>query len=76
MEEFLDYLIKQIVTKPEEVKIEKEEKDGQLFFTVEVAEEDRGRLIGRGGNIINSLRHLLNIKAQKEDQQVFLRLNF
>jgi len=76
MEEFLDYLIKQIVTKPEEVKIEKEEKDGQLFFTVEVAEEDRGRLIGRGGNIINSLRHLLNIKAQKEGQQVFLRLNF
>lgn len=76
MEEFLDYLIKQIVTKPEEVKIEKEEKDGQLFFTVEVAEEDRGRLIGRGGNIINSLRHLLNIKAQKESQQVFLRLNF
>jgi len=76
MEEFLDYLIKQIATKPEEVKIEKEEKDGQLFFTVEVAEEDRGRLIGRGGNIINSLRHLLNIKAQKEGQQVFLRLNF
>jgi len=76
MEEFLDYLIKQIVTKPEEVKIEKEEKDGQLFFTVGVAEEDRGRLIGRGGNIINSLRHLLNIKAQKEGQQVFLRLNF
>ena len=76
MEEFLDYLIKQNVTKPEEVKIEKEEKDGQLFFTVEVAEEDRGRLIGRGGNIINSLRHLLNIKAQKEGQQVFLRLNF
>ncbi len=76
MEEFLDYLIKQIVTKPEEVKIEKEEKDGQLFFTVGVAEEDRGRLIGRGGNIINSLRHLLNIKAQKEDKQVFLRLNF
>ena len=76
MEEFLDYLIKQIVTKPEEVKIEKEEKDGQLFFTVEVAQEDRGRLIGRGGNIINSLRHLLNIKAQKEDKQVFLRLNF
>ena len=76
MEEFLDYLIKQIVTKPEEVKIEKEEKDGQLFFTVGVAEEDRGRLIGRGGNIINSLRHLLNIRAQKEDKQVFLRLNF
>ena len=76
MEEFLNYLIKQIVTKPEEVKIEKEEKDGQLFFTVGVAEEDRGRLIGRGGNIINSLRHLLNIKAQKEGKQVFLRLNF
>ena len=76
MEEFLDYLIKQIATKPEEVKIEKEEKDGQLFFSVEVAEEDRGRLIGRGGNIINSLRHLLNIKAQKEGKQAFLRLNF
>ena len=76
MEEFLGYLIKQIVTKPEEVKIEKEEKDGQLFFSVEVAEEDRGRLIGRRGNIINSLRHLLSIKAQKEGKQAFLRLNF
>jgi len=76
MKEFLDYLIKQIVTNPEEVKIEEEEKDGQLFFSVEVAEEDRGRLIGRGGNIINSLRHLLNVKAQKEGKQAFLKLNF
>ena len=31
MEEFLDYLIKQIVA-TEEAKIEKEEKDGQLFY--------------------------------------------
>ena len=35
MEEFLNYLIKQIVTKPEEVKIEKRKKTASYFLRLE-----------------------------------------
>jgi len=74
--EFTRYLIKNLVSKPEEVKIKEEDKEGVIHLFVDVAEEDRGQLIGKEGRIINSLRHLINIKAQKEGQRFYLTLDF
>ena len=74
--EFTRYLIENLVSKPEEVKIKNEEKEGVVHLLVDVAEEDRGRLIGKEGRIITSLRHLINIKAQKEGQRFYLTLDF
>jgi len=74
--EFTRYLIENLVSKPEEVKIKNEEKEGVVHLLVDVAEEDRGRLIGKEGRIITSLRHLINIKAQKEGRRFYLTLDF
>ncbi|MGI6278519.1 MAG: KH domain-containing protein [Patescibacteria group bacterium] len=76
MEEFIKFLITNIVDQPEAIAIEEQEEERGRVYLVDVAEEDRGKIIGKNGRVIQALRSLVNIKAQKEDQSVFLQLNF
>jgi uncharacterized protein len=76
MKEFLKFLLANIVDQPEAVTIEEKEDENGLILLVNVAEDDRGKVIGKEGKVIFALRNLLNIKAQKENKRVFLQLNF
>ena len=49
----LEYLIKSLVNDPEEVHIESSGED-RCVFSVTVAEEDMGRVIGRRGRVANA----------------------
>jgi uncharacterized protein len=76
MEEFIKFLITNIVDQPKDITIEEQEGERGKVYLVDVAEEDRGKIIGKNGRVIQSLRSLVNIKAQKENRSVFLQLNF
>jgi len=76
MKVFLKYLIQNIVQKPETVKIEERKEKETTVFLVDVNEADRGRIIGKQGKVIISLRNLLNIKAQKTGKKAQISLNF
>lgn len=67
MEEFLKHLITSICDKPDEVSISRSENDFSIEFTIRVAEDEYGKLIGRGGKTINALKTLLNLYAFKHD---------
>jgi len=69
-------LLTNIVDQPEKITVEVQEGERGKVYLVDVAEEDRGKIIGKEGRVIQSLRSLVNIKAQKEGQQAFLELNF
>jgi uncharacterized protein len=74
MEEFLQYVIGQLVEYPDEVIISKTEKDGTLVFNVVMRQSDLGRIIGRGGHTIHALRTLLQAAAQKRGEHVKLEI--
>jgi predicted RNA-binding protein YlqC (UPF0109 family) len=75
MKELLEYVVKQITDKPEEVVIEeKKEEGGFVLLTLRVAPEDMGRVIGKKGKIISAIRQLLRVKAIKTNQRVALKL--
>jgi hypothetical protein len=76
MEKFIKFLLTNIVDQPEKITVEVQEGERGKVYLVDVAEEDRGKIIGKEGRVIQSLRSLVNIKAQKEGQQAFLELNF
>lgn len=76
MKEFLNFLLTNIVDQPEAVTIKEKEDENGLILLVNVAEDDRGKVIGKEGKVIFALRNLLNIKAQKENKRVFLQLDF
>ena len=74
MEDLLEYIIKAIVAEPDAVKITEENSDEGVLFKLEVADDDKGRVIGRQGRVAQALRTLLRVKAAKEETRVRLEI--
>ncbi len=74
MKDLLEYIVKAIVAEPDEVKITEENSDEGLLIKLEVAPDDKGRVIGRQGRVAQALRMLLRVKAAKEDTRVRLEI--
>jgi len=74
MKDLLEYIIKAIVAEPDAVKITEENSDEGLLIKLEVAPDDKGRVIGRQGRVAQALRTLLRVKAAKEDIRVRLEI--
>jgi len=74
MKDLLEYIIKAIVAQPEAVKITEENSDEGLLIKLEVAPDDKGRVIGRQGRVAQALRTLLRVKAAKEEKRVRLEI--
>jgi hypothetical protein len=74
MKDLLEYIIKSIVSEPDAVKITEENSEEGLLIKLEVAPNDKGRVIGRQGRAAQALRTLLRVKAAKEDKRVRLEI--
>lgn len=75
MKDTLEYIIKAIVEEPEGVHVEENEtEDGIVTLTVTVAQNDMGRIIGKEGKVIRSIRNVMKVKAMKENKKVTLSL--
>jgi uncharacterized protein len=69
--ELLDFLARSLVENPDRVKVnEIEEIDGEVVLELEVAEDDLGRVIGRGGRVANALRSVMKAAATREEKRV------
>jgi uncharacterized protein len=73
MQELLEYLARELVDEPGEVSVEQfEEDDGTLVLELSVADDDYGKVIGRGGRTANALRLVVKAAAVKEDRRVLV----
>lgn len=73
MKELLEHIVKSIVNNPEEVSVDERESvdfPGLTILSIEVAEEDKGIVIGRKGRTINSIRDIITISAIRNDKRV------
>lgn len=71
MKEFLEYLLKNIVDYPDEIRIEESVVgDFSIQYTIFARQEDIGKIIGREGKIIQAIRNLVKVLAVKENKQV------
>ena len=74
MKELLEYIVKAIVAEPDKVNITEENSDVGLLIKLEVAPEDKGRVIGKQGRVAEAMRTLLRVKAAKDDVRVRLEI--
>jgi hypothetical protein len=74
MKDTLHYIITSIVDDPDAVQIEEKEEDGILNLIVTVAKEDMGKVIGKEGKVIRSIRNIMKIKAMKHDVRINISL--
>jgi predicted RNA-binding protein YlqC (UPF0109 family) len=71
--ELLVYLAQQLVDEPDRVEVEEfEEDDGSLVLELSVADDDYGKVIGRGGRTAQALRTLVKAAAVKDNRRVLV----
>ena len=75
MKELIEYIAKSLATSPDAVIVtEVPDEDGQIVLKLEVAEEDKGKIIGRQGRVAQAMRVLLRVRAVKEDIRASLEI--
>lgn len=74
MKELVEYIAKSIASYPDDVKVTQEEDEGRVILRLEVAPDDKGKVIGRQGRVAQSIRVLLRVAAVKEGTRASLEI--
>ena len=74
MKELIEYIAKSLATKPEDVKVTEEVEDDRTVLRLEVADEDKGKIIGRQGRVAQAMRVLLRVSAVKNGTRAMLEI--
>jgi uncharacterized protein len=73
MRELLEHLAQGLVDRPDEVSVtELQERDGSTLLELSVAEDDYGKIIGRGGRTAAALRTVVKFAAARNERRVFV----
>ena len=72
MKDLLEFLTKALVEEPSAVEVEEFEEDGDLVYEISVADDDLGRVIGKGGRVANALRTVAKAAAVRLDRRVIV----
>jgi predicted RNA-binding protein YlqC (UPF0109 family) len=73
MKELLEELARRLVDEPQAVSVEQfEEDDGTVVLELAVADDDYGKVIGRGGRTANALRTVVKAAAVRENRRVLV----
>ena len=73
MKELVEYLVGQLVTQPNDASVSRVEKpDGTVTYEIRVAEEDFGKIVGKGGSIANAVRTVVRAAAAKKGEHAFV----
>jgi len=70
--ELLEFLVRALVEDPGAVEVEELEEDGDLVYEITVAEDDLGRVIGKGGRVANAIRTIAKAAAVRIDRRVIV----
>ena len=74
MQELLEYLARNLVDRPDEVRVERTERDGAVVLRLHVADEDIGKVIGRQGRIARALRTLVRASGGHRHERTLLEI--
>ncbi|GAH47830.1 unnamed protein product [marine sediment metagenome] len=74
MKELIEYIAKSIVNAPDDVVVTEEETEQGITLKLQVADDDKGRVIGKQGRIAEAMRTLIRVKAAKQDTRATLEI--
>lgn len=70
MKDFLENIVKHIVDAPDKVVIDSHEENGKTVFIITVDDADMGRVIGKEGRVINSIRNIMRVMAIRQNTRI------
>jgi predicted RNA-binding protein YlqC (UPF0109 family) len=72
MRELIEYIARSLVDDPTQVNLQQKRRGATINFRLQVAKEDMGRVIGKGGRVANAMRTLLRVAAAREGRSASL----
>ena len=69
MKELVEY-----IASPDDVVVTEEENEQGITLKLQVADEDKGRVIGKQGRIAEAMRTLVRVKAAKAGTRAILEI--
>lgn len=73
-QQFIEYVVQSLVSKPDEVIVERKIDEKGVLLTLTVDPEDLGRVIGKRGATAQSLRTLLRALGTKQEARFNLKI--
>ena len=73
--EFVEYLVKAIVSHPDHVEVVRTTDEMGVLISLTVHPTDMGKVVGREGNTAKALRTLLRVVGMKGNARVNLKIN-
>jgi predicted RNA-binding protein YlqC (UPF0109 family) len=61
----VEYLARALARNPEEVRVDEEHLGDRVILRLHVADDDKGRVIGREGRIANAMRSLVHVAGTR-----------
>ncbi len=74
MKELIEYIAKSIVNSPDDVVVTEETDEQGIMLKLQVADDDKGRVIGKQGRIAQAMRTLIRVKAAKAGTRATLEI--
>lgn len=74
MKELLLYAAKALVVNPDLVRVTEEKRGDELVLKLFVSDEDRGRIIGKGGKTARALRTVVKAAASRDNRKVSVEI--
>ena len=74
MKDLVEYIAKSIVNAPDSVVVTEEQDEQGIILKLQVADEDKGRVIGKQGRIAEAMRTLIRVKAAKKGIKATLEI--
>lgn len=74
MKELIIYLAQSLVEQPGAVTVEEQETEDAIVFTLSVAPDDMGRVIGKHGKIAKAIRSIVKSASYKLTKKVVVEI--
>src|SRR5688500_8081111 len=72
--DYVQYVVEQLVENSENVNVSEQVEGDELFVDIEVERPDRGRVIGKNGRLIRSLRVVVRAAAGRDGSTALVEL--
>lgn len=75
MKDTLLTIVKALVDNPNDVAVEEMDDNGFVTLTIAVNRDDMGKIIGKEGKVIRSIRNIMKIPAMKQSKKIQISLS-
>ena len=74
IEELLAHVARSLASRPDDVRVVRSERAGDVLFELHVSSDDMGKLIGKGGRTVRSLRTVVRASGAKAGERRLLEI--